>query len=78
MAAENEINHFAAVFKVCLPVVHRMQRVEGILKAVRSSAANAEDVAKAQAAVTRLQAQLSDLQRAESELRQQVRLCICR
>ncbi len=52
-----------------------MQRVEGILKAVRSSAANAEDVTKAQAAVARLQAQLSDLQRAESELRQQVRLC---
>lgn len=50
----------------------RLQRLQGILKAVRSTAANAEDMVKAQTAVVKLQAQLTDLQRAESELNQQV------
>ena len=53
-------------------VCSRLQRLQGILKAVRSTAANAEDMVRAQTAVVKLQAQLTDLQRAESELSQQV------
>lgn len=58
---------------LCLIVLDRIARIEGILRVIEADAAEPERVKRAEASVARLRAQLADLQAGEGPLAEQVR-----